>query len=280
VGMNDAPEPPEDTSRSGFGALKIVAVALATVLPAAAIIAGIVIANGGSSSPSATAKQYTALTTTTTTATPAAPRRPREHLPPGRGALVALVLRPTEMHTRPGGPAAKRISTKTPFGSPQVVWVVRHSPAWLGVVSSDAGNGRIGWIRRSAVSLSRVNYVLKVSLRAHTVSVIRMGRVIDRFDVAIGRPSAPTPTGNFAVTDRLTTGDPAGPYGCCILAISAHAPHTIQGWAGGDRIAIHSTPDTGSIGLPVSHGCLRLTLAEGRWLITHIPLGTPTVIRE
>ena len=78
--------------------------------------------------------------------------------------------------------------------------------------------------------------------------------------------------------DRLTTGDPSGPYGCCILALSAKAPHAIQGWNGGDRIAIHSTPDTGSIGLPVSHGCLRLTLAEGRWLIDHIPLGTPTII--
>jgi lipoprotein-anchoring transpeptidase ErfK/SrfK len=30
----------------------------------------------------------------------------------------------------------------------------------------------------------------------------------------------------------------------------------------------------------VSHGCLRLTLAEGRWLLSHIPLGTPTIIRE
>jgi len=29
----------------------------------------------------------------------------------------------------------------------------------------------------------------------------------------------------------------------------------------------------------VSHGCLRLTLAEGRWL-SHIPLGAPTIIRE
>ncbi|HUO72498.1 MAG TPA: L,D-transpeptidase [Solirubrobacteraceae bacterium] len=278
--MNDATEQPEDAARSRPSALKIVAIILATVLPAAAIIAGIVIASeSSSSSPSATAKQYTAVATTTTT-TPAVPPRPREHLPPGHGTLVALVLHPTTMYTHPGGPAKQRISNRTPFGSSEVVWVVKHSPKWLGVVSADAGNGRIGWIHRSAVSLSRVNYVLKVSLRTHTVSVIRLGRVIHRYDVAIGRPSAPTPTGNFAVTDRLTTGDPTGPYGCCILAISAHAPHTIQGWAGGDRIAIHSTPDTGSIGLPVSHGCLRLTLAQGHWLITHIPLGTPTIIRE
>ena len=40
--------------------------------------------------------------------------------------------------------------------------------------------------------------------------------------MAIGTPGAPTPTGRFAVTDRLVTNDPAGPYGCCILALSAN----------------------------------------------------------
>ena len=104
------------------------------------------------------------------------------------------------------------------------------------------------------------------------------GNVLAHYTVAIGRPSARTPTGRFAVTDRLATGDPSGPYGCCVLALSAHSPHAIQGWDGGNRIAIHSTPDTSSIGLAVSHGCMRLTLAEGRWLMNHVPLGTPTVI--
>jgi lipoprotein-anchoring transpeptidase ErfK/SrfK len=28
----------------------------------------------------------------------------------------------------------------------------------------------------------------------------------------------------------------------------------------------------------VSHGCVRLTIAEGRWLMAHVPLGTPTII--
>ncbi len=108
--------------------------------------------------------------------------------------------------------------------------------------------------------------------------MLRDGRVLQRYTVAVGMPSAPTPTGTFAVTDRLLTHDPTGPYGCCILALSAVAPHAIQGWTGGNRIAIHSTPETSSIGHAVSHGCVRLTLPEGRWLVDHIPLGTPVVI--
>jgi len=105
------------------------------------------------------------------------------------------------------------------------------------------------------------------------------GKVVKRYTIAVGAPGSPTPTGRFAVTDRLTTGDPSGPYGCCILALSARSPHAIQGWAGGNRIAIHSTPETSSIGQAASHGCMRLTLAEGKWLLDHVPLGTPTIIR-
>ena len=158
------------------------------------------------------------------------------------------------------------------------MWVVRHSGTWLGVVSPSAGNNRLGWIRASDASLSRVTWQLRVSLSARKLTVLDNGRVKQRYTVAIGAPDAPTPTGRFAVTDRLLTGDSAGPYGCCILALSAKAPHAIQDWSGGDRIAIHSTPETETIGEAVSHGCVRLTLAEGQWLINHIPLGTPTVI--
>ena len=104
-------------------------------------------------------------------------------------------------------------------------------------------------------------------------------RTVARWKIAVGAPASPTPTGTFQVTDRLHTGDPSGPYGCCVLALSAVAPHAIQGWSGGNRVAIHSTPETSSIGLPVSHGCMRLTLAQGAWLLRHIPLGTPAEIR-
>jgi lipoprotein-anchoring transpeptidase ErfK/SrfK len=206
------------------------------------------------------------------------PTAARLALPPGRGALVAFVRHASPLRAAPGGRVLARAQTRTPFGSPNVMLVTRVAGRWLGVVSPLVGNHRIGWIRATNASLSRVDWSLRVSLSRRRLTVTRGTRVVQRYTVAIGMPSAPTPTGRFAVTDRLLTGDPAGPYGCCILALSAKAPHAIQDWSGGDRIAIHSTPATSSIGLPVSHGCMRLTLAEGRWLIDHVPLGTPAVI--
>ncbi len=194
------------------------------------------------------------------------------------GAVVALITHRTQMRSSPGGRVLAAVPVKTPFGSPDALWVRRVAGHWLGVVSVLAGNNRLGWIPMAAVSLSRVDWELRVSLAARRLTVLDHGHVVRRYPVAIGAPASPTPAGRFAVTDRLRTADPGGPYGCCILALSAVAPHAIQGWGGGDRIAIHSTPETSTIGEPVSHGCVRLTPAEGRWLLAHIPLGTPTVI--
>ncbi|HET9102223.1 MAG TPA: L,D-transpeptidase [Solirubrobacteraceae bacterium] len=201
-------------------------------------------------------------------------------VPPGPGSVVAQLRRPVSLRTTPGGRRSYgRLTTVTPFGSPQTLLVVRFAGPWLGVLSPVAGNGRVGWIPAVATALTRERWHLSVSLSARRLTVADGRRTVARWRIAVGAPASPTPTGTFQVTDRLRTGNPSGPYGCCVLALSAVAPHAIQGWTGGNRVAIHSTPETSSIGLPVSHGCMRLTLAQGAWLLRHIPLGTPTVIR-
>ncbi|HTP19868.1 MAG TPA: L,D-transpeptidase [Solirubrobacteraceae bacterium] len=255
-------------------------VSLALLVPGIPIAVGVAI---GLQKPTAGA----AATTTSESLTPAAPTAGATAaaaeltlpaIPGGSGALVALLLHPTNLRSSPRGHTIARLRTKTEFGSPEMLWVVIHRPGWLGVMTPQAGNGRVAWISQSATSLSRVPWELKVSLGSRRLTVLDHGRVVERYAVAIGASKAPTPTGRFAVTDRLVTNDPSGPYGCCILALSASAPHAIQGWTGGTRIAIHSTPESGSIGEAASHGCVRVTLAEGRWLLAHIPLGTPALI--
>jgi lipoprotein-anchoring transpeptidase ErfK/SrfK len=274
-----------DDAQAGRGArprrwLLLASIALIPVIP---VIVGIALGigqGGAGASPASAASTPVNFAPVPSHASPPAKPRPVAALPvpPGPGAIVAVVLHSTTLRASPHGHRLARLGTKTAFGSPQTVLVVRHVPGWLGVVSTEGGNGKVGWIPLSAASLARVDWELKVSLRARRLTVLEGGKVRKRFTVAIGQPASPTPTGRFAVTDRLTTGDPSGPYGCCILALSAHSPHAIQGWDGGNRIAIHSTPEVSSIGEAASHGCLRLTLAEGRWLIGHVPLGTPTLI--
>jgi hypothetical protein len=267
-----------DGNRSGRKWAGITALAS---LPVVAIVA-VLIATSGSAGKGPSAKPFTPFAGGTPPPAAGKPGSlsgsPAALAPAPNGSLVAILNRSSDLRASPGGRSVGRLGTRTEFGSPETMLVVRQAPGWLGVISPLAGNGRIGWIPESAARLAQVRFELDVSLSAHRLTVLEGKSVLQRYNVSIGAPGSPTPVGRFAVTDRLTTRDPAGPYGCCILALSARSPHAIQGWTGGNRIAIHSTPDAGSIGQSVSHGCVRVTLDHGRWLLAHIPLGTPTVI--
>jgi lipoprotein-anchoring transpeptidase ErfK/SrfK len=248
---------------------------IAVLISAVPIVIGIVL---GSSASGAGVSSATTLQLSQAPSPAAKTAKTGPAVPGGPGVLVALLNHPTALRATPSGPTIAKLGLRTQFGSPAAFWVVRRVPGWLGVMSSQAGNNRVAWIAQSSASLNRVPWELQVSLGAKKLTVLEDGKAVERYTVAVGVSGAPTPTGRFAVTDRLLTGDPSGPYGCCILALSAHSPHAIQGWTGGTRIAVHSTPETSSIGQAASHGCVRVTLPEGRWLLDHIPLGTPTLI--
>jgi hypothetical protein len=46
----------------------------------------------------------------------------------------------------------------------------------------------------------------------------------------------------------------------------------------GDGYYIHGTPDAGSIGGALTHGCIRLADDDLEWLYEHVPAGTPVYI--
>ena len=224
---------------------------------------------------------------------PATPARPpvRPALPgrtsgpapavPGRGALTVRLAGPAVLRARPGARRVlARLKRGTRFGSPQVLLVVARRGQWVGVLAAELRNGQVGWLDASrGVRFARVTYALEASLSRRLLLVRRDGRVLLRVPIAIGRPSTPTPRGRFAVSDKLLPEDPGGPYGCCILALTGHQPRLLQGWGGGDRLAIHATRAEQTIGQPASRGCLRAPSAVMRRLVREIPLGTPVQIR-
>jgi lipoprotein-anchoring transpeptidase ErfK/SrfK len=203
----------------------------------------------------------------------AAPRTP-----PGR--LTVQVTRPLNVRAIPGGAIVGHVRPQTEFESETLLPVVRRRGSWLGVISTALPNNRIGWISASTGLVAyRTRYSVVASLSRRQVVVRNEGRVVMRFPVAIGSPSTPTPTGRFAVTDKLLTEDPGSPYGCCILALSAHQTTTPQGWGGGDRVAIHATNLPETIGSAASLGCLRGPADDVRRAVDSVPLGTVVTIR-
>jgi lipoprotein-anchoring transpeptidase ErfK/SrfK len=173
-----------------------------------------------------------------------------------------------------------RLGWDTAFGSPQVLPVVRRRGFWLGVLATQLGNGRVGWVRSSSVDVLREQWSISVSLSARRAQLRRLGRPVMEFPVAVGAPTHPTPVGRYGVTDRLHTDGPGSPYGCCVLALTGHQPDVPQGWASGDRLAIHGTSDPASVGTAVSEGCLRASTAALRVLMRRVPLGTQVVVSQ
>jgi L,D-transpeptidase catalytic domain len=200
---------------------------------------------------------------------------------PPNGATASLAARPLHgavtLRAGPGGRALVRVGPRGPLGGPLVFGVVGVRGRWVEVTAEALPNGHYGWVEFGRdVSVQPVEWTLRASLSRRELYVLRDGRLLRTIPVGIGAPDSPTPTGRFAVAEKLT--GPFGPaYGCCILALTARQPHLPPGW--NTRItyyvAIHAGSGQGSA---VSAGCLHATEADVRYLMRTVPLGTSVQI--
>ncbi|HEX8067482.1 MAG TPA: L,D-transpeptidase [Thermoleophilaceae bacterium] len=206
---------------------------------------------------------------------------PRAARPRGFEYLKVRPGRSVALRASPGGAVAARVGSRTEFGSQTVLSVADRRGDWLGVVSSALPNGRLGWVRadRDSTERGRTLTSIQVDLSTRSLALRRGRKVVRRIRVSVGRPGSSTPTGRFAVTDRLSGASYGSYYGCCILALTGHQPNTPAGWRGGDRLAIHGTNAPGSIGAAASAGCLRALDADLELLMRRVPLGAPVVVR-
>jgi lipoprotein-anchoring transpeptidase ErfK/SrfK len=216
---------------------------------------------------------------------PIADVAPQRSAPPPAPKYRVLQVRDgqaVELRSRPGGPVVASVGSATEFGSPTTLAVARRSGDWLGVTATELPNNELGWVkaRDPDVAQSRTRLSIHADLSERTVRLMSGRRVVHRATVAIGRPGSTTPTGRFAITDKIA-GSRFGPYyGCCILALSGKQPNLPPGWTGGNRLAIHGTDDLGSVGQASSAGCLRARDEDLRPLMRRVPLGTPVFIRR
>ena len=186
-----------------------------------------------------------------------------------------------DLRSRPAGPVVARAGSTTEFGSPRALGVVARSGSWLGVTEAGVGANRTVWVdaRAGGLAYARTRLQLDIDLSSRTLLVRRDGVALRRLSVGVGRPGSSTPTGRFAVTDKLNGRAYSSFYGCCILALSATQRKLPAGWTGGNRVAIHGTPNSSDFGRAVSAGCVHASDADLRYLMRFVPLGTPVVIR-
>jgi hypothetical protein len=199
--------------------------------------------------------------------------------PPKARYATAHILRRTTLRATPGGRVVARIGPFTEFGSERVLAVTGRRGGWLRVIASERKNRQRAWIRAAAARLGATDIWIKVDRSARRLTLRRGDKVLRRFPIAVGRPGNETPLGRFAVTDRLRTGRADSPYGCCALALSGHQTKLVAGWPGGDRLAIHGTPNEETVGTQASLGCMRAYTRDIKALMRKVPLGAPVFVR-
>jgi len=192
---------------------------------------------------------------------------------------IASTTGKTTLYKKPGGAVRIRLSSRTEWGSPRILGVIRRRGDWISVQAPELDNGEVAWMESSQARLDCVHWEMRANLKKKRLSVEHNGKTVRRFVIAVGRPGNSTPRGRFSVTDKLRVTDPGSPYGCCVLALSGHQTNLPPSWPGGDRLAVHATTELSSLGKAKSLGCMRVTSAQAQWLIKTIPLGTPLFVK-
>ncbi|KOA20815.1 putative L,D-transpeptidase YkuD [Clostridium homopropionicum DSM 5847] len=111
---------------------------------------------------------------------------------------------------------------------------------------------------------SPASYSITINVAARQLTLFKDGKVFKSYPVAVGKPSTPTPRGNFTIINKAV--NPGGPFGARWLGLSK------KGYG------IHGTNNPSSIGKAVSNGCIRLHNPNVIELYNLVPIGTPVRI--
>ncbi len=188
---------------------------------------------------------------------------------------------PAHAFPSPSSHVVGHLQFLTPDGQAQVYLALRSytvaNREWIEVPLPGRPNGRDGWVPASDLGeMHELHQYLRIDRERERLTLYRDGHAIFTAPVGVGRPSLPTPTGHYFVTEKLVSiGGPV--YGPLALGTSAYAP-TLAEWPGGGEVGIHGTDEPQLIPGRPSHGCIRLRNEDILRLWPMVEVGTPIEI--
>jgi hypothetical protein len=199
---------------------------------------------------------------------------------------LAVLLTAHGAHQEPeaGSPQTELVPSRRPITGERTTLPVTGSLTgadgvrWLQVMLPGRPNSSTGWITQQGTRELVTGWHIVVDLAARRVSAYSNSHLLRSFRAVVGKPSTPTPTGQFFVeeTVQMQAGEAGGPFA---LALSARS-NVLQEFEGGPgQIGIHGREHLGgTLGAAASHGCIRLDTASIDWLAARIGPGTPVTI--
>lgn len=107
-------------------------------------------------------------------------------------------------------------------------------------------------------------YSITINTGTRNMTLFKNGKTVKAYPIAIGKPSTPTPKGNFTIINKAY--NPGGPFGARWLGLNKKG------------FGIHGTNNPNSIGKMVSNGCIRTYNQNIIELYNTVPVGTPVRI--
>jgi lipoprotein-anchoring transpeptidase ErfK/SrfK len=197
----------------------------------------------------------------------------------------ATVRLATAVRAAPRGeaPIVARLDPWTPEETTNLVLTLdRRKDAqgslWIRVRFPGFPDNTTGWVpRRTLGGGGVVRTRLVVDLGDRRATLFRRGRPVFHSAVGIGTATAPTPTGDFYIRNKLTRYRSAF-YGPIAFGTSARSP-TLTDWPAGGFVGIHGTSRPDLVPGAVSHGCIRMRNADIVRLARLLRIGSPLTIR-
>lgn len=121
------------------------------------------------------------------------------------------------------------------------------------------------------------NYTLQVNKGTNVVTVFRSDGTPERaFVCSVG---SATPIGTFYTPNKYRWHELDGPsYGqYCTRIVAGYLFHSVWYYRNGD-LASQSYVQYNKLGTTASHGCVRLTVADAKWIYDNCPLGTKVTV--
>jgi hypothetical protein len=170
-----------------------------------------------------------------------------------------------------------RLWTEDGFAEDYLVLAQQVYPSltWFQIRLPGRPNGRIGWVPETALSDLNVTHKhLVLDERRLRLTLYVSGRKILSARVGIGKPSTPTPRGNFWIRERFPSFDPFyGPY-----AFGTADYSSLSEWPHGGVVGIHGTNEPWLIPGTPSHGCIRVKNRDVTRLWQLVGVGTPLTV--
>jgi lipoprotein-anchoring transpeptidase ErfK/SrfK len=129
-----------------------------------------------------------------------------------------------------------------------------------------------------------VGAVVVIRRGSNRLTLYNGAKVVRQFKVATGQAVYPTPLGLFSIVVKWKDPwwyPPASPWAKGEKPVPPGPGNPLgTRWMGisSPGVGIHGTPQSGSIGYSLSHGCIRMLIPQAEWLFEHVDVGTPVYI--